>query len=99
MGRLLLGIWIGAALAQAQVITTVAGTDPIIPVTGVAAVQAPLRAPDGVAVDAGGNLYIADSDNHLVARVSPDGILTVIAGNGRAGFSGDGGPATSASLY
>jgi sugar lactone lactonase YvrE len=87
-----------AVLAQAQVITTIAGTDPVLPGTGVPASGAPLRQPIGVAVDSGGNIYVADEGNNIVARVSPDGVLTIIAGNGIAGFSGDGGPATSASL-
>jgi uncharacterized protein (TIGR03437 family) len=51
-----------------------------------------------VAVDAGGNLFIADIGNHRIRRVSPDGIITTVAGTGTQGFSGDGGPATSAEL-
>lgn len=55
--------------------------------------------PHGVAVDAAGNLYIADSDNHRIRRVGTNGTITTVAGTGTAGFSGDGGPATSAQLY
>ncbi|MCZ6750920.1 MAG: hypothetical protein O7E51_03730 [Acidobacteria bacterium] len=62
------------------------------------ATSASLNSPSGVAVDAAGNLYIADSDNDRVRKVSPDGIITTVAGNGNSAFSGDGGPATSASL-
>ena len=54
---------------------------------------------DGLAVDAGGNLFIADDLNRRVRRVSPDGIITTVAGNGTLGHSGDGGRATSAELY
>ncbi|WP_460758792.1 NHL domain-containing protein [Lysobacter fragariae] len=54
--------------------------------------------PHGVVMDAGGNLYISDGGNHRVRKVTPAGLITTIAGNGTAGFSGDGGPATSASL-
>ena len=51
-----------------------------------------------VAVDASGNLFIADASNSRIRRVSAGGIITTVAGNGTGGFSGDGGPATSASL-
>jgi DNA-binding beta-propeller fold protein YncE len=51
-----------------------------------------------VAVDAAGNVYIADQHNERVRRVGPDGVITTVAGNGTFGLSGDGGPATRASL-
>lgn len=51
---------------------------------------------EGVAADAAGNLYIADSVNNRVRKVSIYGTITTIAGNGIAGFSGDGGPAHDA---
>lgn len=55
--------------------------------------------PTGITFDRQGNLYIADQTNHRVRRVTPDGNLTTIAGTSAgAGFSGDGGPATSAQL-
>jgi sugar lactone lactonase YvrE len=60
--------------------------------------SAALGTPLGVVVDNAGNLYIADTGNSRVRRVSPDGIITTVAGNGTFGFSGDGGPATSAQL-
>jgi uncharacterized protein (TIGR03437 family) len=56
-----------------------------------------LAAPEGVAVDSAGNLYIGDSGNHRVRKVS-NGVIATVAGNGTAGFSGDNGPATSAQL-
>lgn len=54
--------------------------------------------PGAIAVDGQGNLYIADSGNHRVRRVSPSGVITTIAGTGVPGFSGDGGPALSAQI-
>ena len=54
--------------------------------------------PPGIAVDGGGNVYVADNGNNRIRRISPDGIITTVAGNGTYGFSGDGGPATSAQL-
>ncbi len=63
------------------------------------ATKARLRYPSGVAVDAAGNLYIADTVNHRVRKVSTSGTITTVAGNGTQGFSGDGGSATNASLY
>lgn len=65
---------------------------------GGAAASAQLNSPVAVAVDAAGNLYIADMLNHRVRRVGPNGIITTVAGNGRPGFSGDGGPAASGQL-
>ena len=49
-----------------------------------------------VAVDSAGNLYIADTGNNRIRKVS-NGVITTVAGNGTAGFGGDDGPATSAS--
>jgi trimeric autotransporter adhesin len=65
---------------------------------GGAAAQAQLNAPMGLALDAAGNLYIADSGNSVVRKVAKGGVITTFAGNGSAGYSGDGGQATSAAL-
>jgi uncharacterized protein (TIGR03437 family) len=68
---------------------------------GGAAADALLYWPAGLAVDAGGNLYIADYGNGTVRKVSTNGSINTIAGNGRVGFAvfkGDGGPANQASL-
>jgi uncharacterized protein (TIGR03437 family) len=62
------------------------------------ATDAHLVYPTGVAVDLSGNLYIADYLGQSIRKVS-NGVITTIAGNGTAGFSGDNGPATSAQLY
>jgi sugar lactone lactonase YvrE len=61
---------------------------------GGAATEATLTAPTGLAFDRSGNLFIGDGAS--VRRVSPDGIITTIAGNGVVGYSGDGGPANNA---
>jgi uncharacterized protein (TIGR03437 family) len=61
------------------------------------ATSAHLNYPNGVATDSAGNVYIADTGNNRIRRVS-GGIITTVAGNGTAGFAGDGGPATSAEL-
>lgn len=66
---------------------------------GGAATSAHLDSPQGIALDAAGNLYIADSSNHCIRKVSTDGVISTVAGNGAAGYSGDGGAAASASLY
>ncbi|WP_445401123.1 RICIN domain-containing protein [Streptomyces sp. LE64] len=62
------------------------------------AVAAQLNGPRELAVDASGAVYIADSSNHRVRRVAPDGTISTVAGTGTAGFGGDGGPATAARL-
>lgn len=62
------------------------------------AVSAQLSSPSGVAVDAVGNLYISDTGNHRVRKVTPAGTITTAAGNGVAGWAGDGGQATAAEL-
>lgn len=81
------------------IITTVAGTGvPGARGDGGPATSARLNQPYGIAAAPDGSLYIADSNNHRIRRVSPDGVISTIAGNGVYGFGGDGGPATSAQL-
>jgi hypothetical protein len=63
------------------------------------ATAARLNSPNGLALDASGNLYIADTANNVVRMVnSSTGIITTVAGTGTAAFTGDGGPATQAAL-
>jgi uncharacterized protein (TIGR03437 family) len=86
-------------VTPAGTITTVAGNGKYgFSGDGGPATAAPLGSPSGVAVDGAGNLYIADRLNYRVRRVTPEGIITTVAGNGTPGFSGDGGPAISADL-
>ena len=81
-------------------ISTVAGTGVAGTVgDGGPAINALLNRPQGIAFDAAGNLYIADTANHLIRKVTTDGTITTVAGNGNPAFSGDGGPATQASLW
>ncbi len=83
----------------AGVITTIAGTgEPGYSGDGGPAAAARLDAPHGVAVDAAGNIYVADSFNDRVRRIDPEGVITTLAGTGESGYSGDGGPATAARL-
>ncbi|HEY6392401.1 MAG TPA: SMP-30/gluconolactonase/LRE family protein [Bryobacteraceae bacterium] len=63
------------------------------------AINASLNDPVGVAVDAAGNVYIADTFHNRIRKVSSSGIITTIAGNGTAFYSGDGGAATNATLF
>ncbi len=89
------------------IITTIAGNDTAgYSGDGGMATDARLDHPYGVAVDAVGNVYIADANNNVVRMVNPAGIITTIAGNGtgaglgvgNGSYSGDGGPAVNAGL-
>jgi sugar lactone lactonase YvrE len=62
------------------------------------AVAATLNQPSGIALDSAGNLYISDTQNNRIRRVTPDGIIRTIAGTGVANFTGDGGHASLATL-
>lgn len=82
-----------------NVIATVVGTNSFGNTgDGGAATNARLDSPFGVAFDAAGNLYFADSGNNRVREVNTNGIIMTVAGSGGSGFSGDGGPATEARL-
>jgi RHS repeat-associated protein len=82
------------------IITTVAGGGELEPAEadGGPAVDAKLFDVSDVALGPDGSLYLADSGHHRIRRVDTSGIISTVAGNGVAGFSGDGGPATSAQL-
>jgi len=81
-------------------ISTVAGTgESGFAGDGRAAVNAQLNSPQGVAADSAGDIYIADTGNERVRKVDTTGTITTLAGNGATGYSGDGGSATSATLW
>jgi sugar lactone lactonase YvrE len=84
---------------DAQIINTIAGTKMggYGPDTAVATTSK-LNYPTGVAIDKSGNLYIADANNNRVRKVTTAGIITTIAGTGKAGYGGDGRAATGAQL-
>lgn len=87
-------------VSTSGIVTTVAGTG----VAGYSgdngpATSAQLNTPLGIALDAAGNLYIADGNNNRVRKVDTSGTITTFAGNGTGSFGGDNGPATSAQLF
>ena len=86
-------------IAPDGVITTLAGTGETgADGDGGQARDARLRTPLGVALDSDGTLYIADTYNHRIRKVTIDGTISTIAGTGKSGFAGDGGPGTAAEL-
>jgi hypothetical protein len=105
-------VYVGEAFSRVRkvardgTISTVAGTGTSgFSGDGGLAAAATLSWPSGLAVDGAGSLYIADRDNFRIRKVTPDGIITTVAGTGYVGpfpglggYSGDGGPATLARL-
>lgn len=88
-----------AALSAQPVVTRYAGRDWLFNFEGKAATAAPFsKQIRRAAVDAQGNFYLADPYNYQVFRIDRTGRITVVAGTGISAYSGDGGPATSASL-
>lgn len=86
--------------ARSGIITTVAGSGQAgYGGDGGPATLAAFNEPYGIALDRAGNIYVADRHNHCVRRIdAASGIVTTFAGNGSAGYSGDGGPAARAGL-
>ncbi|MGA2246022.1 MAG: immunoglobulin domain-containing protein, partial [Verrucomicrobiota bacterium] len=86
-------------VATNGLITTVAGDgSPGGAIADGIITNASLSYPSGVAVDAAGNLFIADRGNNRIQKMSASGLITTVAGDGSPGYSGDGGLATQASL-
>ncbi len=65
---------------------------------GIQAREAVFNSPSELVVDPAGNIYVADSRNHRVRKIAPDGVITTVAGGSARGFAGDGGPGTQALL-
>ena len=86
--------------AATGIITTVTGGDGYGDNgDGGPAVNAALKFPYGICIDGSGNIYVSEYSGHCVRKITAaTGIITTICGNGTAGYSGDGGPATSAAL-
>ena len=94
----------GITCRQAGFIYTIAGVDGVLGYTGdgqpSTSSSVTLNTPSGLAIDGAGNIYIADTGNHVIREISAaNGIITTIAGTGTRGFSGDGAAATAAQLY
>src|SRR4029453_2370410 len=87
-----------SGFTQSSTITTYAGLGRALPDSSAPAITQAIGFPSSVIPDTAGGFYLASSDHHRIYRVAGDGTLTVIAGTGIEGFSGDGGPATSAQL-
>ena len=86
-------------VSPAGVISTIAGNGSAgYGGDGAAGTASQLNAPVGVAVDSAGNVYIADGSNNRVRKVTASGVISTFAGNGAAGSTGDGGPASGAEL-
>lgn len=62
------------------------------------ATNAELNLPDALAIDSSGNIYVMEYGNQRIRKIASNGVISTYAGNGTAGFSGDGGPATSAEI-
>jgi streptogramin lyase len=86
-------------VAADGIIATVAGSGSNGPSgDGGPALSAKLAGPRGLAVSADGSLYVGDTENHCVRRIDRSGRISTIAGTGRPGYSGDGGPAAAGQL-
>jgi|GEM_PF-2148788 len=93
-------------ISSSGIITTIAGNSAMVGYgsaggfggDGGPATAATLNRPLGIAIDGSGNIYVADGNNFRVRKINSAGIISTIAGTGTMGYSGDGGPATSASI-
>ncbi|HZS10085.1 MAG TPA: hypothetical protein VFD58_34975 [Blastocatellia bacterium] len=96
---LLLANYLLPGRAGERVITTVAGTGQAgFSGDGGPAAKAQLDNPFGIVRGPDGALYVCDTNNHVIRRIAGDGTITTVAGTGRKGYAGDGGPAMKAEL-
>ncbi len=111
-GRIYFGDWVSAldqvagsanrirVVGPDGIVRTFAGTGSAgFSGDGGAAITAMLAGATGVQLDAQGNVYVADTANQRIRKVDPAGRITTIAGSGKQGYSGDGGPATAADFF
>ena len=87
---------VAPAWGQSYGVTTIAGANSLN--DNASATTNFLRQPSGVTVDGNANIYLSDGDDNRIRRITPGGIITTIAGNGKSGYSGDGGQAVNAQL-
>jgi len=92
----LLCVSASSALPASYTIQTVAGSNVVG--DGGPALNAAIGDAEGVALDSAGNIYIADAYDHRVRKITPDGNISTVAGDGSAGFRGDGGQASASRL-
>src|ERR1700744_1943403 len=100
---LLVGLLLCIKQVNAQIITSIAG-DTLGQSAGYTgdgsiALHAKFSGPNGIALDASNNIYIVDHGNHAIRKITAStNIITTIAGTGTSNYTGDGGPATAATL-
>jgi sugar lactone lactonase YvrE len=96
MQKIILCLLLLSLVAAAPKVTLIAGGGPAP--DGSPAKDAALHEPFAVDFDKSGNLFIAEYGGHSVRKISPDGLISTIAGNGQEGFAGDGGLSTKSQL-
>lgn len=85
-----------ASTPASYTIQTVAGSSEVG--DGGLALNAAISDAEGVALDSAGNIFLADANDHRIRKITPDGLISTVAGDGSAGFRGDGGPASASRL-
>jgi hypothetical protein len=99
MKRITILLLLFSLTVHGQIITTIAGKGSVgYSGDGGLATNAEFNLPYSVKFDHSNNLYIADWKNHVIRKIDNSGIITTIAGTGSGGYSGDGGPASTARL-